>query len=668
MECLIYSKNYSNELLAALNQLRQEKVLCDVTLISEDQHTFHVHGCILSANSPFFWNYLKEQGSSHIELSNLNSKELELFLTVLYSGVLDVKECDKTEAYVTHLKALAIALELKPVIELCEEYIQSIKAKTTANDTFVGINSQYAKINYQITPSSDNNKDDSQTNDITETNKIQSSIKGKGKRGRPRKVKSSEADYLPSNQPKKMVDEAEIPQESSTTNTGRPKRKATLKRYSRFEDNANEDDEAIENPGVASSKLSDNALPIKKRKERMVSCHNDAAFMAISETGESVTDSFNMVLTKLLALENDKQDVVQDDNIYDDTDANPLLKLNVQKTFEEVKQRLEKKKKENASKKRAVKPLSKREANDEQLKDWKSCTYCSKFKGKKRGRFEFHTLYCHSTHKCTHCFKPFLNEADLNSHQCSKMVQHMCDICGKTVGNKQSLQLHKEVHKGIKKKMCPHCGKYFARACQLKQHVVHRHSSDRPFHCKFCDAKFPLKYELNRHMQRHTDTPQFLCPTCGSKFFEKVKLNNHVKYCQDDSENNMKSTVELPQRYEIQFTNDGTLTAVETDLACDRDYSFLQRPLEIQIVDPEGIEKDMDDLPCVEQLHNQIQQVMQQNALEELSEPIENTVEVVSAVENIIHNAALHEGQTVGQVKSDEEYALPNYMYAVYQQ
>ena len=204
------------------------------------------------------------------------------------------------------------------------------------------------------------------------------------------------------------------------------------------------------------------------------------------------------------------------------------LDTSVKDTFHEIVTALQAKKTEGLEEKDIKTDLAE---PDKQYQEWKECPYCSKFKGKKKGRFEFHMQYCKTQLRCDLCYKPFLNEFDLNKHRCGKMERFVCDICGKVMADKPTLKLHKNIHMGIKTKVCQHCGKAFSRACHLKAHILHVHSKERPYQCEHCSAAFALKYELNRHMQRHTEEPNFLCSNCGLKFYEKLRLTLHSRVC-----------------------------------------------------------------------------------------------------------------------------------------
>ena len=233
----------------------------------------------------------------------------------------------------------------------------------------------------------------------------------------------------------------------------------------------------------------------------------------------------------------------------------------------------------------------------DQYTDWKNCKYCSKFKGRKKGRYEFHLNYCYSDFKCDLCSKPFLNEHDLNKHHCNKMDRWICDLCGKILSDKPTLQLHRKNHMGIKTKVCSFCGKTFMRSCHLQSHIAHVHKKERPYRCTECDAAFALNYELNRHMQKHSETPNFTCTECGVSFYERIKLNHHIKT--KHKSRNVECLVECPA--DVEPTTTILLSGVD-DLKTVQHVNVGENQVEIeaavdQIIQTAGVieQKDGED-------------------------------------------------------------------------
>ncbi|VCX25463.1 unnamed protein product [Gulo gulo] len=58
---LCHSESHNDSVLAALNQQRSDGILCDITLIAEEQK-FHAHKAVLAACSDYFRNHQHTQG------------------------------------------------------------------------------------------------------------------------------------------------------------------------------------------------------------------------------------------------------------------------------------------------------------------------------------------------------------------------------------------------------------------------------------------------------------------------------------------------------------------------------------------------------------------------------------------------------------------------------
>ena len=93
----VCDNEFKEELLSKLNELRNEKILCDVTLRIEGED-FSAHRCVLSAASPYFRSMFtsgfKENESSVVELEELKSPAAASeALRFIYTGEAFVNEC-----------------------------------------------------------------------------------------------------------------------------------------------------------------------------------------------------------------------------------------------------------------------------------------------------------------------------------------------------------------------------------------------------------------------------------------------------------------------------------------------------------------------------------------------------------------------------------------------
>lgn len=97
---------YCVDLTAKLDDLRKQKVLCDVTLLAAGA-TFTAHRNVLAVSCPYFYklftNDMKEKSSDSVNLSALDvsANVIEALLSYLYTGVIEVTQFNAEELVVT---------------------------------------------------------------------------------------------------------------------------------------------------------------------------------------------------------------------------------------------------------------------------------------------------------------------------------------------------------------------------------------------------------------------------------------------------------------------------------------------------------------------------------------------------------------------------------------
>ncbi|XP_063117350.1 kelch-like protein 32 isoform X6 [Rattus norvegicus] len=86
---LCHSESHNDTVLAALNQQRSDGILCDVTLIAEEQK-FHAHKAVLAACSDYFRAMFSlcmvESGADEVNLRGVTSLGLKQALEFAYTG------------------------------------------------------------------------------------------------------------------------------------------------------------------------------------------------------------------------------------------------------------------------------------------------------------------------------------------------------------------------------------------------------------------------------------------------------------------------------------------------------------------------------------------------------------------------------------------------------
>ncbi|XP_046571173.1 LOW QUALITY PROTEIN: kelch-like protein 9 [Haliotis rubra] len=117
------------KILQGLNKLKNDKILCDVTLIAEGRK-FDVHRVILVSCSDYFRSMftsgMRESTQKEIELKGITAKGLEKVLEVIYTSTTTLEGDD-----IFDVIAAATHLQVTPVIEFCERNFLS--GMTTTN-------------------------------------------------------------------------------------------------------------------------------------------------------------------------------------------------------------------------------------------------------------------------------------------------------------------------------------------------------------------------------------------------------------------------------------------------------------------------------------------------------------------------------------------------------
>lgn len=125
--------NYKHSLclLTNLDYLKENQILCDVTLIVDKTIKFPCHRCILAACSDYFrsmfTNGMREATQHDIELKGISAKGLHKAIQVIYTSTTTLDD----EFDIFELIAAATHLQIPSVIKFCE--INFLKRINTTN-------------------------------------------------------------------------------------------------------------------------------------------------------------------------------------------------------------------------------------------------------------------------------------------------------------------------------------------------------------------------------------------------------------------------------------------------------------------------------------------------------------------------------------------------------
>lgn len=133
-------------------------------------------------------------------------------------------------------------------------------------------------------------------------------------------------------------------------------------------------------------------------------------------------------------------------------------------------------------------------------------------------------------YKCDGCTSDFKTICGLRTHQ---KIQHKeslgfpCDKCHKVYKFARSLKLHiQSIHEGLKPFKCELCPSSFKQSGNLTDHMT-IHTGERPFRCDICDKSFSCRQHLRRHLKIHSSIT-YSCILCTQKFKRPNLENYHV--------------------------------------------------------------------------------------------------------------------------------------------
>ncbi len=137
------------------------------------------------------------------------------------------------------------------------------------------------------------------------------------------------------------------------------------------------------------------------------------------------------------------------------------------------------------------------------------------------------------TAECTICHKFFVPRL-LNTHMdsfhfnLSNLNRTFCGLCWKECETKVSLKAHQKNAHGGGSHGCDICGKFFRSKRYIEVHILTKHARVKTYLCDTCGDGFPTPYLLLDHNKKKHNEPGHACHLCPMKFMTAMWLKDHI--------------------------------------------------------------------------------------------------------------------------------------------
>lgn len=104
-----------------------------------------------------------------------------------------------------------------------------------------------------------------------------------------------------------------------------------------------------------------------------------------------------------------------------------------------------------------------------------------------------------------------------------RKVVYICDVCGKSISSKHSIENHLKIHFVPPHLFCDICPRGFRTMNRVRTHV-NTHLRKKPYACKKCDYHTSFRFALVEHSITHREKTK--CSLCGKMV---TVLKTHMK-------------------------------------------------------------------------------------------------------------------------------------------
>lgn len=105
-----------------------------------------------------------------------------------------------------------------------------------------------------------------------------------------------------------------------------------------------------------------------------------------------------------------------------------------------------------------------------------------------------------------------------------------CKYCQASFGRRDNMQKHeRSIHMGERPFVCEICSYAFQKKDHKDKHVRTVHLKERPYQCTLCESRFGQKSDLTKHIRTvHQRIKPFRCEHCGLSFGHRGNKLRHV--------------------------------------------------------------------------------------------------------------------------------------------